>query len=170
METTGTAESAWAAIEKLAKIQAENALEMKELKATMGRWANNHGFMAEEYFINSFRRGQRDFFGEKFDDILANAPGIKIKTEYDIALLNGKAVAIVEVKFRARGKDIPKEIEKADSFRINYPDFANHKIYLGLASMSFEPNVENECIENGIAIIKQVGDTMVINDKHLKAF
>jgi hypothetical protein len=39
-----------------------------------------------------------------------------------------------------------------------------------LASLSFYEELEQECIEHGIAVIKQVGDTVVINDSHLKVF
>jgi hypothetical protein len=53
------------------------------------------------------------------------------------------------------------------SFLTIKPDF---KIYLGLASMSFFPELEQECIEQGIAVIKQVGDKVVINDSNLKVF
>jgi hypothetical protein len=36
--------------------------------------------------------------------------------------------------------------------------------------MSFYSELEEECIKNGIAVIKQVGDTVVINDENLKVF
>jgi hypothetical protein len=36
--------------------------------------------------------------------------------------------------------------------------------------MSFYLELEQECTKQGIAIIKQVGDTVVINDAHLKTF
>jgi hypothetical protein len=36
--------------------------------------------------------------------------------------------------------------------------------------MSFEKGFEDKSKEEGVAIIKQVGDTVVINDKHLKVF
>ena len=52
--------------------------------------------------------------------------------------------------------------------RIFFPYYKDYKIYLGLASMSFNPDVEEECITQGIAIIKQLGDTVVIYDEHLK--
>jgi hypothetical protein len=141
-----------------------------DLDEKIGRWSTNHGFVAEEYFINSFKRGQRNFFGEKFDRIVTNTHGFRVDAEYDMALLNGKSVAIVEVKYKAHENDIPKVLKKAETFRINYPEFANHQIFLGLASMAFYPELENKCIAEGIAVIKQVGDTMVINDKHLKTF
>jgi len=56
----------------------------------------------------------------------------------------------------------------AKTFRVNFPDYANHKIYLGLAIMTFYPELERTCIEQGIAVVKQVGDTVVINDTNLK--
>jgi len=92
------------------------------------------------------------------------------KDEYDIVLFNGKSVAIVETKFRAHENDLPKIVKKAETFRINYPDFANHRIYLGLASLSFYDDVEKKCIDEGIAVVKQVGNTVVIADEHLKEF
>jgi hypothetical protein len=39
-----------------------------------------------------------------------------------------------------------------------------------LASLSFHKELEQECIERGIAVIKQVGDTVVINDSEMKVF
>jgi hypothetical protein len=36
--------------------------------------------------------------------------------------------------------------------------------------MAFYPELEQECIAQGIAIIKQVGDKVVIHDGHLKVF
>jgi len=150
----------------------ENDRRMKKYDEIMGSWANNHGEFAEEYFFNSFENGKQNFFGEKFDRIMKNVKGLDyvIKDEYDIVLVNGKSVGIVEVKFKAHENDIPKVIRKAETFKANHPNYANHQIYLGLATMAFYPVVEQECINQGIAVIKQVGDTVVINDKHLKVF
>jgi hypothetical protein len=41
---------------------------------------------------------------------------------------------------------------------------------LGLATMVFFPELEQECINQDIAIVKQVGYTVVIYDEHLKVF
>ena len=38
------------------------------------------------------------------------------------------------------------------------------------ALQSFYPDVEKECVNQGIAIIKQVGDSVVINDEGLKVY
>ena len=82
-------------------------------------------------------------------------------------MLNGSSVGFVEVKFKAHENDIPTVLNKVDTFRINFPKYKNRKVYLGLATIAFYPELEQECIKT---VIKQVGDTMVINDEHLKAF
>ena len=146
---------------------------MKNLEDRYGSHSQNLGSFAEEYFFNSFENGEHIFFGEEFDDIKRNlATGLneKIEDEYDIVLLNGKSVAIVEVKFKAHESDLPKIVKKAKTFRINYPKYENHRIFLGLASMAFYPELEKKCINEGIAIVKQVGDTVIINNENLKAF
>jgi len=157
---------------KMSESRADSDKRMKKIEEAMGSWANNHGFFAEEYFFNSFENNKRNFFGERFDDIEKNVKGIKkgYKDEYDILLINGKSIGIVEVKFKAHVNDVPQILRKADTFRINFPEYKNHQIYLGLATMAFYPELEQKCINEGIAIIKQVGDTVVINDEHLKVF
>jgi hypothetical protein len=169
--------------EEAKKTERLRMLELKELKEEsikaerrmnklLGEWANNHGEFAEEYFFNSFEDGKQIFFGEKFDEIEKNYKGIKkgYRDEYDILLLNGKSVGIIEVKFKAHVNDIPTILRKAETFRVNFPDYQKHQVYLGLATLAFYPELEKACIKEGIAVIKQVGDTVVINDKHLKVF
>ena len=145
---------------------------MKKMEETMGSWANNIGCFAEEYFTTSFEDGMQNFFGEKFDEIETNVKGIKKghRDEYDILLINGKSVGIVEVKSKAHENDVPKVLKKAKTFRVNFPEYANHQAYLGLATLVFYPELEQLCIDEGIAVIKLVGDTVVINDGHLKVF
>jgi hypothetical protein len=145
---------------------------VEKVSQTLGSWGNNHGCFAEEYFFNSFESGKKNFFGEKFKVIEKNVKGIEegFKDEYDILLINGKSVGIVEVKYKAHKNDVPKILKKAKTFRVNFPNYAKHRVYLGLATMAFYPKLEEECIKQGIAVVKQVGDTVVINDTNLKVF
>jgi hypothetical protein len=156
--------------DKKSRIDADK--RMKKLEELMGSWANNHGSFAEEYFFNSFENKQQDFFGEHFNRIRKKVKpvGEKLEDEYDIVMYNDNSVAIVEVKSKAHKSDVMKVLKKAETFRILSPDYKDFKIYLGLASLSFYDELEQECINQGIAIIKQVGDMVVINDKHLKVF
>ena len=157
-------------LEKVAELQAETSRQIKKVNETLGSWANNHGSFAEDFFINSFENGKKNFFGERFDELWQRVTGMKVKDEYDILLVNGKSIGIVEVKYKAHENDVDKVLKKAQTFRVNYPDYANHQIYLGLASMAFYPELEHECIQKGIAIVKQVGDTVVINDENLTVY
>jgi len=171
-----TPESVWALLEKFSieaeKSRIEAEKRMKKLEELTGSLANNQGSFAEEYFFNSFEDGKQNFFGEEFDEIDKSVKGIEkgFKDEYDILLINGKSIGIIEIKFKAHENDIPKVLRKAETFRENFPKYKNHGVYLGLASMSFYPELEQECINQGIAIIKQVGDTVIINDTNLKVF
>ena len=155
-------------------IQMHKATDKKwdNLSKQLGGMANSQGDFAEEYFYNSFEKGETDFFGEKFDEIEKNVRNHwqGLKDEYDIVLYNHAAVAIIEVKYKARIENLPKVLKKAETFRILFPQYKDFKIYLGLAGMSFEANLEEECIKEGIAVIKQVGDKVVINDTNLKVF
>ena len=148
----------------------ETDRQIKKVNETLGSWANNHGQFAEEYFFNSFHKGKQNFFGEKFDDVKKNLKGTETNDEFDIVMLNGSSVGLVEVKFKAHENDIPNVLKKVYTFRENFPKYKNHKVYLALATMAFYPELEKECMHQGIAIIKQVGDTVVINDEHLKVF
>jgi hypothetical protein len=143
---------------------------MAKMDKVMGSWRNSFGNFAEEYFINSFGRGEKTFFGEHFDEIENNMGYKKSKSEYDIVLINEKSIGIIEVKFRCRIENIAKILEKPNTFREDFPEYKNHKIYLGLAGLSFEDEVDRECADQGIAIIKQIGDKVVIYDKRLKTF
>jgi hypothetical protein len=154
------------------KYQANYEKRMKNMEKQMGGWANTHGSFAEEYFFNSFENEQQNFFGEEFDEIEKNlkTKKEKLQDEYDIVMFNHSSVAIVEVKFTVREEDIPKTLKKAETFKILFPEYKDFKIYLGLASLNFCKKMVNECIRQGIAVIKQVGDTVVINDSGLKVF
>ena len=145
---------------------------MKRLDKLIGNIGNNNGLIAEEYFFNSFEKGKTNFFGEKFDEIVKNLTHFwqGLKDEYDIVMYNHTSVAIIEVKYKAHKSDIPDVLKKAETFRLIFPNYKDFKIYLGLATMAFYPELEQECIEQGIAVIKQVGETVIINDKHLKVF
>jgi hypothetical protein len=145
---------------------------IKDLAKQVGGVSNSNGDFAEEYFFNTFEQGNKMLCGEEFIDVWGKTPGRErgFQDEYDIVLINGKSLCIVEVKYKADSADFQKLTRKPVTFRENYPKYQNHIVYLALAGMSFHPKTEQSCEENGIAIIKQVGEKVIIKDKHLKAF
>jgi hypothetical protein len=168
-------------IGSLTEKQAETSRNIDKLTANVsnlntdvGGMQNSTGDFAEEYFFNSFKKGNRTYFGETFDRIKKNVPGGKPRTEfhdeYDIVLYNGKTIGIIETKFKARKFHVDDTIDKVKTFRANFPDYAGHQFYLALAAMSFEKGVEKKCKDKGIAIVKQDGDMVVICDDKMIAY
>ena len=129
---------------------------------------------AEEFFFTAIDMGDKKIFGEHFDECTSyekrHSKANQIKGEQDIILSNAESIALVEVKYRARKVDVQKMIDKLPNFRSLYPEHNSRRIYLGIAAMSFDKGVEEDCTDNGIAIVKQMGDTVVINDQHLKVY
>ena len=165
-------------IERQAEIEKQSTAELKELIRRLyndvkgiGR---SNGSMAEEFFVLSLIRGELNFFGEKFTDVKIRLQAIdedyNIIDEYDIVLINGDAICIVEVKYKAEEDDISEVLQIAVTFRKCFPKYANKKLYLGLAAMSFEKKTEKKCTKNGIAIIKQVGETFMVNGENVKVY
>ena len=65
-----TPEIVWAMLRELTEKQAETDRQIEKTNQLLGGMAYNQGRFAEEYFFNSFEKGKRNFFGEKFDDII----------------------------------------------------------------------------------------------------
>ena len=170
-------ESQAATDRQIAETSREVAKTSRQIAKTdklVGGISTNNGLFAEEYFYNSLRKGEKILLGEKFDKMIKSEimedENKKTKGELDIILINGKALVIIEVKFRVRDKHVEKVMKKVKPFRERFPEYKNHKVYLGLASMVFDEDIEAKCKENGIAVIKQVGDNVVIYDENLKTF
>jgi len=185
--TVHTFESVWATLDRVgekldrvAKQQAETDRQLKETDRLVKSNAlqingisKNNGATAEEYFYNALLHGNKKLFGEDFDDVFRGEKRKTIKgyeDEYDIMLFNGRAVCIVEVKYKADSDDVLQVLRKERTFRTNFPEHNKKKLYLAMASMSFHPLTEKACKDNGIAIMKQVGDTLVVSDENLKVF
>ena len=165
--------------QKIEKSRAEAAKEYKELREIvkqtnrqLGGMGNSNGDAAQEFFYNSLNR-RKALFGEKFDLVIEQESRKSIvgfEAEYDIIMFNGRSVCIVEVKYKADEGDIQSVLRKIITFRVNFPEHKDKKIFLALAGMSFHKNTEKACKDNGIAIIKQVGDTIEVYDENLKTF
>jgi hypothetical protein len=177
---SATAESFWAALQALTEKQAETDRQMKETDRLVKENAvqingisKNNGAAAEEYFYNALLHGNKKMFGENFDDVFRGEKRKTIKgfeDEYDIMLFNCGAVCIVEVKYKVDSDDVLQVLRKERTFRANFPEHSKKKLYLALASMSFHPLTVKAYSDNGIAVMKQVGNTLVISDENLKVF
>jgi len=150
-------------------------LRINALASELNGISKSNGDFAEEYFNNAFENENLIFAGMHFDylknDInLSNPKSGKRDEQFDIVLYNEESVAIIEIKYKAGKNDIHDIIRKAEAFRSWFPEYADHKIYLGLAGMSFLKNTIKDAEDKGIAIIRQRGDKTIVNDKNLIAY
>jgi len=169
-------------LQEIDRIMQETALSMKDTDRRMKAWgielngiSKSNGDFAEDYFINAFEQDKLIFAGMHFDymkqDInVSNLKSGRRDEQYDIVLYNDESVVIIEIKYKACKNDIYDIIRKAETFRDWFPEYADHKIYLGLAGMSFLKNTVKNAENKGIAIIRQKGDKTIVNDKNLIAY
>ena len=180
-KTTAKPEITYASVLKLIKDNAkEAAKETKELKKSikamqeeLGGMSKSNGEVAEAYFIDNFSNSLQ-FAGQKFDSHSSNLNKkdaiLNLQGEYDLVLYNCKSVVIIEIKYKARIKDVEALLKKVNTFKQLFPQYTNYDMYLGIAAFRISKDVANLSMKHGIAVIKQVGDTMVVNDEHLKVF
>ena len=146
--------------------------DVDKLCKKVGGMDDNIGHHAEYFFQNTL--GQTlTFGGEKYDYIVSNlkCKSKKDNTEFDIVLINGKSVAIIEVKNRIHPNSI-KELaeEKISKFRKVFTVYKNHKVYLGVAGFSLSDTVMEEAHKYGVGIIRQDGQSVEMKADHLKVY
>ena len=160
---------------QMSKTEAQMARTDKKLERIgirMGNISDNNGATVEDYFFNSLGK-KPELGGVKYDTIVKNfLPTSKRgQGEFDIVMFNGENLALIECKYKAHISDVEKLITKqVASFKQLFPIYANHHFYLGIASFSFYPELEKFAKENGVAILKQKGDIVVIEATDLKAY
>ncbi|MDR3013050.1 MAG: hypothetical protein LBU70_07555, partial [Chitinispirillales bacterium] len=123
---------------KAAERDKKAAERLKKLEEVVGGIGNNNGYYAEEFFQNSFS-ANLEFAGIKFDHMIKNVGfSGKENGEFDILLVNGDTVAIIEAKYRIHSDFVEQFVnKKLKQFRRFFPMYQNHAVYLGIAGMSF---------------------------------
>ena len=150
----------------------ERMLEtVKEVSKKMGGLSDNAGHHAEQFFQNAFREKLK--FGHvKYDEMIGNLryKGKTDEIEFDIVLLNGDSIALIEVKNRIHPNFVKDFAEnRIKKFRKYFPEFKKYAAYLGIAGFSFSDEVVARASAYGIGIIGQKGDSVEVKGK-LKAY
>jgi hypothetical protein len=178
-EKTSWAEEWRIGMQELRESQKETDRLIKELSKNIGGISNSNGSFAEEYFLNSLCR-KMEFAGIHFNKVTGGGQyGGKIEMpdgsvredEFDIVMLNGNSVAIIEIKYKAKSSDVEDLANrKVNDFRILNPAYKNFNIYLGLGSLSFDNYVVNKAKECGVGLLKQIGETVESETKWIRAY
>ena len=135
----------------------------------VGNISNNQGDVAEEYFVNSLKDSLK-IANIDFDLLLTNV-GLKtknIRDEFDILLVNGESVALIEVKYKVHPnilEVLPKKIEHLKLM----PQYKSYKIYAGIAGFYIPDEVIEEATKKGYFVLQRKGDIIQTYADNLKA-
>jgi hypothetical protein len=83
-----------------------------------------------------------------------------MQDEFDILLINGNSVAIVEVKYKVHPNDVDKLDEKITSFRKLFPVYKNYKVYAGIASFKVSDTVVQKLQNKGYFVLQRKGEVV----------
>ena len=136
--------------------------KLDKISAMYGGVANNLGSVAEEFFVNALNKNPI-IHGITFDTIFKqlNARAHGVQHEFDIVLLNGVTVFIIEVKYKVHQNDIDCLInKKSKNFSILFPQYRHYKAHLGLATLCINDDLKLYAISQGITILQQQGEVL----------
>ena len=138
-------------IEKMSK-------RLDRLGVLVGNISNNQGDVAEEYFVNSLK-DVLEIGDLHFDYLLQNVrlQTKKINDEFDILLVNGESVAIIEVKYKVHPKVIDSLDKKIEHLKL-MKEYNNYKIYAGVAGFYVPDEVIEKAKEKGYFVLKRKGN------------
>ena len=151
--------------------------EMIEQRIHTGGISDSNGRFAEHYFYASLSK-YNVYAGVCFDEIVKNRKkAVKSKDgtirqgEYDIYMYNGDSIALIEVKYRVRKRDVTDLINRRiNNFKNLYPEYSNYKFYLGVAGMSIDDDVTEEALNKGVGVLRFRNNDIEILDENLKIF
>ena len=136
----------------------------------LGGIANNQGSVTEEFFYNSLlEHPQVGAF--KFSKIISNhMVGSKGKqTEFDLVLVNGDSVVVVEIKYKLHPAHIDKLAAQLKAFKKLSPEFKAYRLYGALAGFSVPGAVQQAAAEHGYMVLQRKGQAITCHAEGLRA-
>jgi hypothetical protein len=149
----------------------QTTLKLNKLADLYGGVSENQGAAAEEFFYNSLNANPV-IGGIKYDRVTPHlVVGAKGKqTEFDLVLVNGNSVALIEVKHRARLTSLDQLEKQIKRYRESFPEHANYKLYGGIAGLSVPDETIEEAHKRGVFVLKQIGTAFTVDAEAMRAF
>ena len=159
---------------QMAKTDAQMAKtdeKLNRLSELYGGVSSNQGSAAEEFFLNTLTANP-EVGGITFDEIL---PNLQIhnrsgQAEFDIVMVNGSSVAVIEVKYKVHPSDIDKACKNLKRYREFFPKHKDYALYGGIAGFSVPPDAVKAAKEQGLFVLKRVGEVLKTDAKEMRAF
>ena len=163
--------------QELKDLVASLAIESKKTDEKLARMgihlagiSNNQGDVAEEYFINSLKNKSLKIADMNFDMLVSNmevSRGGK-HDEYDIILVNGESLAIIEVKYKVHPSDIDKLDKKVISIKELSPVYKDFKVYAGVAGFKVPHDAKTKALDKGYFVLERKGNIVETYANELK--
>ncbi len=150
---------------QLAKTDAQLAktdAKINRMAEMYGGVSNNQGAVAEEFYHNSLK-ADPVLDGVRFDFIDRNVTRSRagIEDEFDLLLVNGREVFVVEVKYKAHENDLKRLLgEKASNFRRLFPEHADRRQRLALATFHIHDGLKKSALAQGVTVLQRKGDVI----------
>jgi hypothetical protein len=150
---------------------AQLSQQVSDTRSELAGVGKSQGLVAEEFFYNSLL--EEPVVGDvHYDQVQLNLNAGR-KSDYfecDLALINGKSVALVEVKYNLKISAIEQIESNIRRFKQFFPYFAKHKIYGGVAGLHVPKAVEKLAHEKGLFVLKRRGELLKVDATDMKAF
>jgi hypothetical protein len=160
-----------AMLKENAAAQAQTTLKLNKLAELYGGVSENQGAVAEEFFFNSLNANPV-IGGVQYDRVtphlIVGAKGKQI--EFDLVLVNGNSVALIEVKSRARLTSLDQLEKQLMRYRVAFPEHASYKLYGGIAGLSVPEETIEEAHKRGVFVLKQVGNVFAVDAEAMRSF
>ncbi len=135
---------------------------LNRLAEMYGGVGNNLGAVAEEFYHNSLK-ADPVLAGVRFDfiDRKITRSRAGLEDEFDLLLVNGREVFVVEVKHKAHEKDLRCLLsEKAPNFRRLFPEHADRRQRFALATFHIHDELRKSALEQGVTVLQRKGDVI----------
>ena len=134
--------------------------KLDRLAAMYGGVGNNQGAVAEEFYYNSLKANPV-LDGMRFDFVDKNVTRSHagFEDEFDLLLVNGRAVFVVEVKYKAHQRDLERLLgKKAPNFQRLFPEHAGRRQRFALAAFHINDELKQAALERGVSVLQRKGD------------
>lgn len=138
--------------------------KLDRLGELVGNISNNQGDIAEEFFYQSLLK-KPELGSLKFDSISRNLNNHigNIQEEYDLVLMNGNSLAVIEVKAKAHPKDLEAFVQRK---MVNFPKlfkgYKNYQRYAGFATLVSNEALVAKAQELGLFLLTQRGKHRIL--------
>ena len=154
-----------AQLAETAKQLTKTDASLKRLGKYHGGLSNNVGSATEEYFYNILDK-KRVLNGVHFDRVERNwgRQGGKQNDEFDIVMLNGTAISVIEVKLKAHKDDVEKILTtQKKRFNEIFPEYKDYEQHWALATFSIDDKLRKKAVEKGLTVLQRKGDLIEHN-------